>query len=60
MFALIPTPAKDGEEAAKITGAPSGPKDGGGKKGAKGKPSNVDSSSLLIDTDWVAEHARQV
>jgi len=60
VFSLIPTPAKDGEEAAKITGAPSGPKDGGGKKGAKGKPSNVDSSSLLIDTDWVAEHARQV
>ena len=60
VFSLIPTPAKDGEEAAKTTGAPSGQKDGSGKKGAKGKLSNVDSSSLLVDTDWVAEHARQV
>lgn len=60
MFSLIPAPPKDGEEAAKVTGAPAGPKDGSGKKGAKGKPNNVDSSSLLVDADWVAEHARQV
>lgn len=62
IFALIPAPAKDGEEAATIAGATSdqkSQKEGGGKKVGKAK-SAIDSSTVVIDTDWVAEHARQV
>jgi hypothetical protein len=59
VFALVPTPAKDGEEAAKVAGAASGQKEGSGKKNAKAK-STVDNSSLVLDTDWIAEHSRQV
>lgn len=60
VFALVPTPRRDGGgEAAKITGATSGQKESSGKKNAKPKPT-VDNSSVDIDTDWVAEHSRQV
>ncbi|KAG0580194.1 hypothetical protein KC19_4G155200 [Ceratodon purpureus] len=59
VFALVPTPAKDGEEAAKVTGASGGQKEGTGKKGAKAK-STVDNSSVVLDTEWIAEHSRQV
>lgn len=59
VFALVPTPGKDGDEAAKITGAASGQKESSGKKGAKAK-STVDNSSVVLDMDWIAEHSRQV
>lgn len=60
MFALVPTPQKDGEEAASLgPGDPKGPKDAGSKKGNKGKPA-PDGVPIHISTDWVAEHARQV
>ena len=59
VFALVPTPAKDGDEAAKITGAASGQKESSGKMNAKMK-STVDNSSVVLDTDWIAEHSRQV
>lgn len=59
VFALVPTPAKDGEEAAKITG---GQKEStSGKKGnAKAKSTGDNNSALVIDTDWIAEHSHQV
>ncbi|CAM6056163.1 unnamed protein product [Sphagnum tenellum] len=67
VFALIPTPATDGEEPAKMTPLPSDPKgskEGGGssRKGGskKGKTAADSSSSLTVDSEWVAEHARQV
>ncbi|XP_038897792.1 protein odr-4 homolog [Benincasa hispida] len=57
VFDLIPTPPNDaGEAACSILGAIKDDK----KKGSKGKSPAVDSSSLVIDKDWVAEHARQV
>lgn len=59
VFALVPTPAKDGEEAAKIAGAATGQKESSGKKNAKAK-SAVDNTSVVVDTDWIAEHSRQV
>lgn len=56
VFDLIPTPANDaGESACSIVRAAHDDR----KKGGKGKP-HADSSSVLIDRDWVAEHARQV
>jgi hypothetical protein len=68
VFALIPTPATDGEEAAKMTpplpSDPKGSKEGGGSSrkggGKKGKTAVDSSSSLTVDSEWVAEHARQV
>ena len=49
VFDLIPTPNNDaGEPASSIT------------EPDKKKGSKSDSSSLFIDKDWVAEHARQV
>lgn len=57
VFDLVPTPPNDaGEAACSIVGAIKDDK----KKGSKGKSPAVDSSSLVIDKDWVAEHARQV
>ncbi|CAH9105197.1 unnamed protein product [Cuscuta epithymum] len=56
IFDLVPTPLCDsGEPACSII---SGAKDDR-KKGSKGK-TQADSSSLFVDKDWVAEHARQV
>ncbi|KAG6540854.1 hypothetical protein Mapa_017784 [Marchantia paleacea] len=60
VFALVPTPPKDGEEAASLgPGDPKGQKDAGSKKGNKGKPASA-GVPMQISTDWVAEHARQV
>lgn len=57
VFDLVPTPPNDaGEAACSLVGAIKDDK----KKGSKGKSPAVDSSSLVIDKDWVAEHARQV
>lgn len=57
VFDLVPTPLNDaGEAACSLVGAIKDDK----KKGSKGKSPAVDSSSLVIDKDWVAEHARQV
>ncbi|XP_020236112.1 protein odr-4 homolog isoform X1 [Cajanus cajan] len=51
LFDLIPTPPNDSAEPASALTEPD-------KK--KGPKSKSDSSSLFIDKDWVAEHARQV
>ena len=57
VFDLVPTPFNDaGEPACSVAGTS---KDEN-RKGTKSKPPAVDSSSLEIDKDWVAEHARQV
>ncbi|XP_062073847.1 uncharacterized protein LOC133778046 [Humulus lupulus] len=57
VFDLIPTPLNDaGEPASSLLEAPKDEK----KKGPKSKSQSVDSSSMAIDKDWVAEHARQV
>ncbi|XP_022154706.1 protein odr-4 homolog [Momordica charantia] len=57
VFDLVPTPPNDaGEAACSLVDAIKDDK----KKGSKGKSPAVDSSSLVIDKDWVAEHARQV
>lgn len=56
VFDLVPTPPNDaGEPACSLVESVRDDK----KKGSKSK-SQSDSSSLFIDTDWVAEHARQV
>lgn len=52
LFDLIPTPPNDSAEPASTLTEPDK------KKRPKSKP--ADSSSLFIDKDWVAEHARQV
>lgn len=57
IFDLVPTPPNDeGDPPCSIIEPVKG---GDKKKGSKPK-SSVDSSSLAIDKDWVAEHARQV
>ncbi|XP_010244677.1 PREDICTED: uncharacterized protein LOC104588438 isoform X3 [Nelumbo nucifera] len=56
VFDLILTPPND--SGAPACSVPESGKDDK-KKGSKGK-SQVEPSSLLIDIDWVAEHARQV
>ncbi|KAG9439948.1 hypothetical protein H6P81_020113 [Aristolochia fimbriata] len=56
VFELVPTPPNDaGQPASSLS---EGGKDGR-KKGSKAKI-HVDTSLLVIDRDWVAEHARQV
>ena len=58
VFDLVPTPPNDaGEPACSLSEAP---KDDKKKKGPKTKSLHDSSSSLLIDQDWVVEHARQV
>uniref|UniRef100_A0A0R0KEF7 Protein odr-4 homolog n=1 Tax=Glycine max TaxID=3847 RepID=A0A0R0KEF7_SOYBN len=52
LFDLIPTPHNDSAEPACALTDPDK------KKATKSNP--ADSSSLFIDKDWVAEHARQV
>eukprot|EP01018_Ginkgo_biloba_P002403 Gb_15498 [translate_table: standard] len=61
VFALIPTPHNEGVDPAYLTSENAESRLGRGekKKGSKGK-STADSSSLVIDVDWVGEHARQV
>uniref|UniRef100_A0A2P2JSM7 Zinc binding dehydrogenase n=1 Tax=Rhizophora mucronata TaxID=61149 RepID=A0A2P2JSM7_RHIMU len=57
VFDLVPTPPNDaGEPACSLNQTAKDDK----KKGSKSKSQAVDSSSLTIDKDWVAEHARQV
>ncbi|KAI3709071.1 hypothetical protein L2E82_38812 [Cichorium intybus] len=59
VFDLVPTPLNDaGEAASWIIEI----KDDNNKKkgGSKSKTQSDSSSSLSIDKDWVAEHARQV
>ncbi|KAJ1694464.1 hypothetical protein LUZ63_011162 [Rhynchospora breviuscula] len=61
VYALIPTPPTDGGDPACSLRS-----EGGGvgrdekKKGGSKKPSNEVAQSVMIDADWVAEHARQV
>ncbi|CAJ1973973.1 unnamed protein product [Sphenostylis stenocarpa] len=56
LFDLVPTPHNDsGEPACSL---PEPDKKKGPKPKSKSEP--ADSSSLFIDKDWVAEHARQV
>ncbi|OMP06686.1 protein odr-4-like protein [Corchorus capsularis] len=58
VFDLVPTPLNDaGEPACSVLE----PAKSDRKKGSKPKSQTSDSSSsLVIDKDWVAEHARQV
>ncbi|XP_062165360.1 uncharacterized protein LOC133871913 isoform X2 [Alnus glutinosa] len=57
IYDLVPTPANDaGEPACSLVETVKDDK----KKGPKSKSQAADSSSLLIDHDWIAEHARQV
>ncbi|MBA0808255.1 hypothetical protein Gohar_024009 [Gossypium harknessii] len=58
VFDLVPTPQNDaGQPACSVLE----PAKDNKKKGSKSKSQTSDSSSnLLIDKDWVAEHARQV
>ncbi|KAG5251088.1 protein odr-4 [Salix suchowensis] len=59
IFDLVPTPSNDaGEPACSLLETT---KDDNKRKGSKSKSQLAcDSSSLNIDSDWVAEHARQV
>lgn len=56
IFDLVPTPLNDSGEPASALTEPEKKK--GPKPKSKSEP--ADSSSLFIDKDWVAEHARQV
>ncbi|XP_044509991.1 protein odr-4 homolog isoform X1 [Mangifera indica] len=58
VFDLIPTPQNDAGEAVCFLNETSS-KDGK-KKTSKSKSQPSDSLSLVIDQEWVAEHARQV
>lgn len=59
VFSLIPTPPNDeGRPACSLVEPVKDDKRKGGKQ-SKSQGSS-DSSSLVIDKDWVAEHARQV
>ncbi|ESQ32638.1 hypothetical protein EUTSA_v10004086mg [Eutrema salsugineum] len=56
VFDLIPTPSNDaGEPACSVLETRDDK-----RKPSKSKPQSSESSSLSIDSDWVAEHARQV
>ncbi|KAF6147373.1 hypothetical protein GIB67_003271, partial [Kingdonia uniflora] len=58
VFDLVPTPPNDiGEPACSVLGISN--KDDKKKSLSKGK-SQAESTSLVIDSDWIAEHARQV
>ncbi|KAL1200924.1 hypothetical protein V5N11_031623 [Cardamine amara subsp. amara] len=56
VFDLIPTPSNDDEKPACSVLETRDDK----KKPTKSKSQSSESSSLSIDSDWVAEHARQV
>ena len=56
VFLLIPTPSNDaGEPSCSVLETRDDK-----KKPSKSKSQSSKSSSLSIDSDWVAEHARQV
>jgi Odorant response abnormal 4-like len=61
VYALIPTPPTEGGDPACSLRSEGG---GGGreekKKSGSKKPSNEAPQSVMVDGDWVAEHARQV
>lgn len=61
VFALIPTPKNDGVDPASLTSENLETKSARAdkRKASKGKPM-TDSSSVIIDIDWVGEHAHQV
>ncbi|XP_041017267.1 protein odr-4 homolog isoform X4 [Juglans microcarpa x Juglans regia] len=57
VFDLVPTPPNDaGEPACSLLESVKDDK----KKGTKSRSQATEVSSLFIDRDWVAEHARQV
>lgn len=57
VFDIVPTPLNDaGAPACSLVEPTKDDK----RKGTKPKSQSSDSSSLSIDKDWVAEHARQV
>lgn len=62
IFGLVPTPPNDaGEPSCSLIETNTTNKDDNKKKGSKSKSQPaVDSSTLAVDADWVAEHARQV
>ncbi|XP_006856637.2 protein odr-4 homolog [Amborella trichopoda] len=56
VYGLVPTPLNDNGEPASLISSGRDDK----KRNLKQPKSQQESSSLLIDSDWVAEHARQV
>ncbi|XP_065881520.1 uncharacterized protein [Euphorbia lathyris] len=61
VYDLIPTPPNDaGEPACSLIETNAASLKSDKKKGSKSKSQTADSSTLVIDKDWVAEHARQV
>lgn len=60
VYDLIPTPPNDaGEPACSLIDTAASLKSDK-RKGSKSKSQTTDTSTLVIDKDWVAEHARQV
>lgn len=58
---LVPTPPNDaGDPPYSLIGPPKDDNNNNKKKGSSKPKPSTDSSSLFIDKDWVAEHARQV
>ncbi|KAJ9186912.1 hypothetical protein P3X46_002430 [Hevea brasiliensis] len=61
VYDLVPTPPNDaGEPACSLIETTTATFKDDKKKGSKPKSQAADSSTLAIDRDWVAEHARQV
>lgn len=60
VFDLVPTPLNDAGEAASWIIESKDDNNNKKKGGSKSKTQSDSSSSLSIDKDWVAEHARQV
>lgn len=61
VFQLIPTPLNDaGEPACSLVGIVTGSEDKKRGSASKGKAAQADGPVIVVDTDWVAEHARQV
>ncbi|KAH9602564.1 hypothetical protein KSS87_001042 [Heliosperma pusillum] len=59
VFDLVPTPSNDtGQSPCSLVN--NNKDDTNNKKKKNNPPSNSSTSSLVIDMDWVAEHARQV
>ncbi|RZR94708.1 hypothetical protein BHM03_00023454 [Ensete ventricosum] len=60
VYDLIPTPPTDGGGPACSLKSEAAGKDDKKKGSKSGKPSAELPASLVVDNDWVAEHARQV
>eukprot|EP00897_Mesotaenium_endlicherianum_P002676 jgi/Mesen1/2436/ME000157S01578 len=56
VYSLIPTPSKDGDGPPNAPATSSSSQ--GGKKGGKGKGA-AEAAPLVLDEDWIVEHARQ-